>query len=106
MTLVDWLTANQYQINAGSGIFLALGLTGMSLLMILIWPNTLLKRLTLWFVIWLNAVMWRWIAAVLKPDLFGIKGSLVAAGVFLVAGISTFALMIDAWVEYVRDGRQ
>lgn len=78
----------------------------MSLLMILIWPNTLLKRLTLWFVIWLNAVMWRWIAAVLKPDLFGIKESLVAAGVFLVAGISTFALMIYAWVEYVRDGRR
>jgi len=106
MTLVDWLTANQYQINAGSGIFLALGLTGMSLLMILIWPNTLLKRLTLWFVIWLNAVMWRWIAAVLKPDLFGIKESLVAPGIFLVAGISTFALMIYAWVEYVRDGRR
>lgn len=106
MTLVDWLTDNQYQINAGSGIFLALGLTGMSLLMILIWPNTVLKRLTLWFVIWLNAVMWRWIAAVLKPDLFGIKESLVAAGIFLVAGISTFALMIYAWVEYVRDGRR
>ena len=106
MTLVDWLTANQYQINAGSGIFLALGLTGMSLLMILIWPNTLLKRLTLWFVIWLNAVMWRWIAAVLRPDLFAIKESLVPAGVFLVAGVSTFVLMIYAWVEYVRDGRR
>lgn len=54
----------------------------------------------------LNAVMWRWIAAVLRPDLFGIKESLVAPGIFLVAGISTFALMIYAWVEYVRDGRR
>lgn len=50
--------------------------------------------------------MWRWIAAVLRPDLFGIKESLVAPGIFLVAGISTFALMIYAWVEYVRDGRR
>ena len=78
----------------------------MSLLMILIWPNTLLKRLTLWFVIWLNAVMWRWIAAVLRPAWFGIEDSLLPAAVFCVAGVSTFVLMIVAWWEYVRDGKQ
>ncbi len=61
-----WLEANQYQINVGSGLILTLGLTGLSLLMIVIWPNTRLKFLTLWFVLCLDAVMWRWVAAVVS----------------------------------------
>lgn len=106
MSIYDWLVMNQYQISVGAGLLLTLGLTGLFALMILIWPNTRLKFLTLWFVFWLMAVMWRWFGAVVKPDLFSIRESLLAAGIFVMAGISTFILMGVAWFEYVRDGRR
>ena len=102
---MSWLEAHQFQFNVGAGLILTTGLTGLFLLMVIIWPNTRLKWLTLWFIGCLCAVMWRWIAAVIKPEWFGIKESLLASIVFLVAGISTFALMFVAWFEYVRDGR-
>lgn len=103
--LIEWLVRHQYEIGVGSGLLLAMGLTGLFALMVVIWPNTRLKALTLWFIFWLCAVMWRWIGAVLKPDLFGIRESLLAAGIFLMAGLTTFILMGVAWFEYVRDGR-
>lgn len=106
IALHDVLLPYTYQINVGGGAFLTVGLTGIFLLMAVIWPNTRLKALTLWFMGCLVAVMWRWMAAVLMPAWFGIEDSLLPAAVFCVAGVSTFVLMIVAWWEYVRDGRR
>ena len=106
MNALEWVLTHEYQINAGSGILLTLGLSGLALLMALIRPNTLLKSLTLWWALCLSAVMWRWTLDVLQPGLFGLSASLLPSVVFAIAAVSTFALMAVAWRDYLRSARR
>lgn len=95
-----------YRVNAGFGLMLTIGLSAIFVLMVVLWPSTRLRRMALWFMFWCCAVMWRWIGAVLKPDWFSIRDSLVPTVIFAGAAMATAQFAIVAWYEHVQDARR
>ena len=95
-----------YRINLAMGFTLTLSLTGLFVLMLVLWPRTRLNKLALWFMFSCCAVMWRWCVAVLRPDLLSIRESIVATIVFAMATVSTLWFMVAAWWEHVREARK
>ena len=95
-----------YQINAGMAILLTLSMTALFILMLILWPKTLLNKLALWFMFWTSAVMWRYIGGVLLPSIFNIKESLIASVIFGIAAITTVAFALVAWTQHVQESRK
>lgn len=100
-----------YQINAVMAILLTLSMTALFILMLILWPKTLLNKLALWFMFWTSAVMWRYIGGVLLPSIFNImvspcKESLIASVIFGIAAITTVAFALVAWTQHVRESRK
>lgn len=95
-----------YRINAGAGFLLTISMTALWVLMVILWPRTRLNLLALWFMFWCSAVMWRWSAAVAKPDIFSINDSLLPTVIFTIAAISTLIFAAVAWIEHVQDARK
>lgn len=82
---------------------MGLSLTSLFALMAILRPKTLLNQLAMWFAFCCTAVVWRSVAALLKPEIFGVRESLIASGVFLVASIVTFVFGAVAWYEHMGD---
>lgn len=84
-------------------LLMAIAFTALFALMAILNPKTLLNRLAMWFCFCCTLIMWRTIAALFKPEVFGVRESLVASVVFAVATIVTTAFGVVAWYEHIGD---
>lgn len=101
--LIAWNRIPIYQINTVMATLMAIAFTALFVLMVVLKPTTLLNRLATWFALCCTALSWRTVAALLHPEWFGLRESLIASLLFAIATITTVAFGAVAWYEHVGD---
>lgn len=101
--LFAWNRFPVWEFNALMAIILAISLTMLFALMVILKPQTLLNRLAAWFAFSSTVLTWRTVAALLHPEWFGVRETVIASFVFAFATIVTFVFGIVAWLEHVGD---